>query len=106
MDRMAFGELAIPETVWKNAPTRATQALEGITEILPQGSQANWGRLIHSRCQSPWQTCSVPGPMLGPREQTAPPRLHCTRATGHMGERVPTGKSRAHPFTRGWPISH
>lgn len=39
-----FGELSILETVWKIAPTRTTQALKGITEILPQDTQANWGR--------------------------------------------------------------
>lgn len=37
-------ELSIPQTVWKNAPTRTTQTLKGITEIHPQGTQTNWGR--------------------------------------------------------------
>lgn len=66
MDQMALGELSIPKTVWKDVLTRTTQTLEGITEIFPQGSQANWGKLIHllthSCCQYPCQTCSVPGP--------------------------------------------
>ena len=65
IDQMALGELSIHETVWKNVPTRTTQALKGITEILPQSNQANWGKwihlLIHSCCQYPWQTYSVPG---------------------------------------------
>lgn len=63
---MALGELSIPKTVWKDVPTRTTQTLEGITEILSQGSQANWGKriylLTHSCCQYPWQTHSMPGP--------------------------------------------
>lgn len=45
MEQVAFGELSIRETVWKNVPTRTSQTMLGITEILPQGSQANWGKV-------------------------------------------------------------
>lgn len=95
MEQVAFGELSIRETVWKNVPTRTSQTMLGITEILPQGSQAIGEKytdpisLANLSCA---RHCARPGSTgTTCKAQLVPGAL------GQMGKRVSTSKRGADP---------